>query len=183
MATKEYPKDWPRIRKAVITRDGHKCILCQALSDLEVHHINKHPPDCRPYNLVTLCKRCHRIADSEQGEYLLAPIAQYLSILYPNETRALWEAVTWDSAQDDPFIPSWHRNFYEELCKIKDALVSANNYADEHNGVLVGIANALGINWHNPQQSSNSHYLSRITEALEQIAAALPISDDTTASR
>ena len=102
-------------------------------------------------------------------------MAQYLSILYPNETRALWEKVTWDRKQDDPFIPSWNRKFFEELSEIRRALESKQNLDDERNGVLVGIANTLGISWQNSSSSSNNDYFGRIAESLERIAESLEI--------
>ncbi|MCA9923518.1 MAG: HNH endonuclease [Anaerolineales bacterium] len=56
----------PHIRKAVIERDGSKCIICGLTAPLEIAHIiplvagGKHTVD----NLVTLCANCHYRLDS-----------------------------------------------------------------------------------------------------------------------
>lgn len=54
----------PSIRRAVLSRDGHRCTTegCGATGFLEVHHV---VPRSRgggnaPQNLVTLCSACHR---------------------------------------------------------------------------------------------------------------------------
>ena len=48
------------VRKAILTRDGHQCVICGRTKNLEVHHLvwRVHSPDM--LGLVTLCSHCHR---------------------------------------------------------------------------------------------------------------------------
>jgi hypothetical protein len=46
-----------RFRKAVVARD-RRCLACNAVRDLEAHHIDKHGPD-ELHNGMTLCKTHH----------------------------------------------------------------------------------------------------------------------------
>lgn len=56
---REY-KEW---RKTVLERDGHKCVDCGSVENLETHHIKSfhHHPELRldVTNGQTLCKKCH----------------------------------------------------------------------------------------------------------------------------
>ena len=56
------PRNWRKIRGAVIARDGHRCVRCQRgtpMVRLEVDHIT--PGDNHnPSNLQTLCVECHK---------------------------------------------------------------------------------------------------------------------------
>lgn len=61
----------PSIRRAVLSRDGHRCTTagCGATAFLEVHHV---VPRSRgggnaPENLVTLCSACHRHAHEREA--------------------------------------------------------------------------------------------------------------------
>jgi len=47
------------LRPMVMKRDGHKCVLCDGMEKLEVHHIDEDPLSNRVSNLVTLCRACH----------------------------------------------------------------------------------------------------------------------------
>jgi ATP-dependent DNA helicase RecQ len=55
------PLSYETLRQQVLRRDGWRCQVCGAMSNLEVHH--KH---CRSHsghdseeNLITLCTTCH----------------------------------------------------------------------------------------------------------------------------
>jgi len=71
----DYGPDWPRVRRAVLARDGHACRVCgtSAASGtaLHVHHRVPFRSFARPgeanrvENLVTLCPPCHQRAESE----------------------------------------------------------------------------------------------------------------------
>lgn len=66
----ELPKDWPRIRAAVLKRDAHQCQLripglCTNVAT-DVDHIgdrNQHLPE----NLRAACAPCHRRRTGIQG--------------------------------------------------------------------------------------------------------------------
>ena len=56
---------WQKRRAAVMKRDGNRCVFCGSSEKLSVHHKvkAKHGGTDHPDNLVTLCGRCHRLAD------------------------------------------------------------------------------------------------------------------------
>jgi len=62
MAARE--KDWGRVRRAVLDRDGWRCRECGRAARLEVHHKRplKDGGSNALDNLATLCVRCHKIA-------------------------------------------------------------------------------------------------------------------------
>lgn len=66
----------PRIRRAVLARDGHQCQApgCRNTRYLEVHH--RIPAAAggkpEPMNLVTLCSRCHRALHRRELDLLAA---------------------------------------------------------------------------------------------------------------
>lgn len=59
-------REWRQIRKQVLERDDHRCVICGVGDNLHVHHIlsyreaGKHEVD----NLITLCRSCHRKTDA-----------------------------------------------------------------------------------------------------------------------
>lgn len=61
----EYPADWPAIAAAVKDAAGWRCVRCDAAHAREgwriltVHHLNGDKSDCRWWNLLALCQRCH----------------------------------------------------------------------------------------------------------------------------
>lgn len=68
----QYGTDWPKTRKAVLQRDGYKCVLCGshvAEGNLHIHHKTpfrtfSNPNEAnQPWNLITLCPSCHRRAE------------------------------------------------------------------------------------------------------------------------
>ena len=52
---------WQDAREAVLDRDDNQCRFCDAVSDLEVHHIlpRRYEGPDHPENLVTVCQSCH----------------------------------------------------------------------------------------------------------------------------
>ncbi len=85
-----YGKGWNQICATILERDGHKCRNCGVSGELEVHHIvpfrrfddafEANAPD----NLISLCPRCHRLA--EQRVHMqsgLAALAYLIGNLAP----------------------------------------------------------------------------------------------------
>ena len=64
-----YPKEFCLSLKGLIrSRDGNMCLLCGKRGK-EVHHINYNKKDCRPENLITLCKKCHCKTNFNREKY------------------------------------------------------------------------------------------------------------------
>lgn len=63
--TNSYPTDWPQVARAVKDAAGWHCIRCEHAHDvaagytLTVHHLDGDKANCRWWNLVALCQRCH----------------------------------------------------------------------------------------------------------------------------
>ena len=72
--TSRYPKDWPKIARAIKEREDWHCYLCgirglrpgeklisakSRASLIQVHHWDCNPANNRPENLVALCTVCH----------------------------------------------------------------------------------------------------------------------------
>ena len=49
------------LRQQVLGRDGWRCQVCGAMSNLEVHHkeFRSHSGDDSEENLITICVACH----------------------------------------------------------------------------------------------------------------------------
>lgn len=60
-----YPPDWKEIAAAVKSAVGWRCIRCGHPHEpatgyaLTVHHADMSPSNCRWWNLLPLCQRCH----------------------------------------------------------------------------------------------------------------------------
>lgn len=74
----EYPESWtPEFREAFKTAHGWKCERCDhphepaAGYTLTVAHLDNNKANCEPWNLASLCQRCHLSiqgrVDMEQG--------------------------------------------------------------------------------------------------------------------
>ena len=52
---------YEHLRQQVLCRDGWRCQLCGAMSNLEVHHLQyrSHEGADSEQNLITLCSICH----------------------------------------------------------------------------------------------------------------------------
>lgn len=66
---------WYAAKKQVWQRDQMMCVVCQSDEQLQVHHVNMIPTDHALFNLISLCRGCHKQAHSR-----LRPIpSQWLS--------------------------------------------------------------------------------------------------------
>ncbi len=60
---------WDKIKDRVFQRDGYVCQMCKKLKkDMSCHHIKprKNGGKDHMYNLITLCEKCHNIAEVEE---------------------------------------------------------------------------------------------------------------------
>ena len=70
-STSDYPDDWDDIARAVKDESGWTCVRCGHPHDpdngycLTVHHLDLSPANCRWWNLVALCQRCHLTIQSK----------------------------------------------------------------------------------------------------------------------
>jgi 5-methylcytosine-specific restriction endonuclease McrA len=57
-----------QVRDEVLHRDGYACILCGRPNALQFHHVVRKSQGGNdyPYNLVTLCVLCHKVAHGER---------------------------------------------------------------------------------------------------------------------
>jgi 5-methylcytosine-specific restriction endonuclease McrA len=55
------PVSYETLRQQVLCRDGWRCQLCGALSNVEVHHkdFRSRSGDDSEENLITVCTACH----------------------------------------------------------------------------------------------------------------------------
>lgn len=58
-------KDWSKIRRRILERDGFICRICGECDNLNVHHIDYHRGNNANSNLVSLCTTCHRAVHAE----------------------------------------------------------------------------------------------------------------------
>lgn len=95
-----YPKNWNVIAFVIKKRANWTCQHCGvkcwewnevaaahkenvrrwAQYTLTVHHIDHHPPNCHPSNLIALCAPCHRRQHARDKKYGI-PNSNQLSIL------------------------------------------------------------------------------------------------------
>lgn len=63
--TGEYPSNWKALARAIKDKHDWKCIRCGTPHSstrgcvLTVHHLDNDKGNCRWWNLVALCQRCH----------------------------------------------------------------------------------------------------------------------------
>jgi 5-methylcytosine-specific restriction endonuclease McrA len=57
------PKQYARLRKEVLERDGWRCQKCGRSTNLDVHHMRRRSAlgDDTEANLITLCRERHRV--------------------------------------------------------------------------------------------------------------------------
>lgn len=106
-----YPPDWKAISDDVKDRAGRRCIRCNHADDREtghvltVHHFDGNKSNCRWWNLLALCQRCHLKVQSrvnpeqpymfEHSGWLKPYVAGFYSAKYeldPDITRQEVEA-------------------------------------------------------------------------------------------
>ena len=76
------------IRKAVILRDGCKCMECGKTNiKLEVHHINPRRKNGSNTlgNLITLCEKCHQKTEGKEEQYM----QHYFDMLSSSDNKNL----------------------------------------------------------------------------------------------
>ena len=76
------------IRKAVILRDGCKCMECgKTNTKLEVHHINPRRKNGSNTlgNLISLCQKCHQKTEGKEEQYM----QHYFDLLNSSDTKNL----------------------------------------------------------------------------------------------
>lgn len=62
--------EWKQLAQQIKERDNHKCRICWSGSNLEVHHLTyDRIYSEKPYDLVTLCDKCHAMAHKIKQEY------------------------------------------------------------------------------------------------------------------
>ena len=67
---RDYGKNWKELRDLVLKRDKNVCRKCGKPAK-EIHHIIplRKGGENKIENLITLCKRCHNIADNLYFKY------------------------------------------------------------------------------------------------------------------
>lgn len=72
-----------RMKAPIMQRDGMCCVVCSAVDDLEMHHIDQNPENNAASNLVTLCEGCHkewhRVEKSKSRTKLWPWLSEYAS--------------------------------------------------------------------------------------------------------
>jgi len=109
----EYPPDWPAIAQAVKVAAGWRCVRCNEPHDrdrgfvLTVHHLDLDPSNCRWWNLVALCQRCHlsiqqrvvleRVWLFGHSEWFRAHVAGYYASIngLPDDRDFVAERIDW----------------------------------------------------------------------------------------
>lgn len=85
-----------KTRKAVYRRDGFRCALCDSTKGLQIHHFipRSEGGSNQPYNLITLCWKCHAVAHGTQmpdypsyvdRDFIQQACCEYLSDFYADE--------------------------------------------------------------------------------------------------
>ena len=75
----------PNVRKEVMERDEHKCIICGSFSNLQVaHYVSRSRLGLGiPQNLAILCIRCHGELDNGKSHKELQKLVrEHLQALY-----------------------------------------------------------------------------------------------------
>jgi 5-methylcytosine-specific restriction endonuclease McrA len=62
---KRLPRNWPQIRRRVLTRDAHLCYLCGGHAT-DVDHVVR-GDDHDPSNLAAICRTCHNRKSGREG--------------------------------------------------------------------------------------------------------------------
>lgn len=70
-----FDQRWKLKRVRILTRDNHKCVICDHNDNLHIHHRQYHfsqnvgefkkPWDYEDHLLITLCETCHRRGHSQ----------------------------------------------------------------------------------------------------------------------
>ena len=65
------PVAYESLRQEVLRRDGWRCQLCGAMSNLEVHHkqFRGRSGNDSEDNLFTLCNHCHKLMHGSKNQH------------------------------------------------------------------------------------------------------------------
>jgi hypothetical protein len=71
ISNEQYCEDWldKEYKESIKERDGYMCLNPRCLkksSVLSIHHINYNKKDCRPDNLITVCRSCNSSANFDR---------------------------------------------------------------------------------------------------------------------
>ena|SRR3990167_8652969 len=71
----KYPSGWDSIKREVRIRDDHFCLNCStaefgANRAPDVHHIDGNKQNCDLGNLVSLCRKCHALAENNMKKWI-----------------------------------------------------------------------------------------------------------------
>lgn len=55
-----------KLKTRIKVRDSFKCQRCFKIKYLSVHHIDYNKNNCKPNNLITLCRRCNSLANGDR---------------------------------------------------------------------------------------------------------------------
>ena len=94
-----YGKAWDSLAESIRRRDGNRCRNCGIVAELDVHHIipfrrfSKFEEANDPENLISLCPRCHHLAEVrvhiQSGlaalAYLIGNLAPFFVMCAPND--------------------------------------------------------------------------------------------------
>lgn len=60
---RKVPREYARLRREILERDGWRCQKCGCSKNLDVHHVRRRSAlgDDAEANLITLCRACHQI--------------------------------------------------------------------------------------------------------------------------
>lgn len=92
MSRHGYPWDFRAISKAIIERDGSKCMnpTCRGEdARLTAHHIDYDKSNCSPSNLICLCSSCNSRANFNRSDWQALYSGMIAADLYPFEFIAV----------------------------------------------------------------------------------------------
>lgn len=142
----DYGKDWKRITEGIRKRDNYRCVNCQAHEDdraWDVHHripfrkFSTSQEANQPANLITLCPRCHYLAEQQVRiqsglsglAYLLSNLAGFFVMCDPKDLGQYFEPES-NLANGDPVIALYDMipkgiGLCKKLYEIQDQLFGA----------------------------------------------------------
>ena len=142
----DYGKDWKRISDEIRRRDKYRCVNCQAPEDgraWDVHHripfrkFGSSKQANQPENLITLCPRCHHLAEQQVRiqsglsglGYLLSNLASFFVMCDPGDLGLHYEPES-QLANGDPVIALYDKipggiGLCKKLYEIQDQLFKA----------------------------------------------------------
>ena len=85
-----YPSIFKSARAKVLKRDCGVCFVCYSDKPLDVHHIDRNTNNNEEWNLVSLCRVCHRAQDRKKNALELSnAMYQALSLKYGYPMRCI----------------------------------------------------------------------------------------------